>query len=184
MDNKEAVIFFLGSFGSLRVPWFCSGGRGMGTLFDNQGLSNVRTPTLNACARPKHRLWSQSDSKQSVARQISRPSTFRSKMRGILVKRLAAGVFQCATCGLRPPAELHTAQGAFWWVPGPHNAPCGQPCIGGGLEAPFQGHRGDGNCTDSECEVESPKKIKHYEKAQLPTWAFEILLPILISSKE
>lgn len=105
-------------------------------------------------------------------------------MRGILVKRLTAGVFQCTTCGLKPPAELHTAQGVFWWVPGPHNAPCGQPCIGGALEAPYRGHRGDGKCSDPECKVEAPKKVKHYEKAQLPTWVFEILLPVLVPSKQ
>ena len=103
-------------------------------------------------------------------------------MRGILITTLPSGEFQCTVCGLKPGAEIHTAQGTFWLVPVAHTAPCGQPCIGGGIDvAPFRGHLGNQKCESPRCKVEAPKKVENYEKARLPTWIYNILLPILQS---
>jgi hypothetical protein len=100
-------------------------------------------------------------------------------MRGKLISKLPEGKYQCTVCGAKPAAELHTAQGDFWWLPQTHLAPCGQPCIAGGITAPFRGHKGAGNCENPECTTSPPDKVKSYERAHLPTWVCRILLPLI-----
>ena len=101
-------------------------------------------------------------------------------MRGIHIKTLTLSEYRCETCGVHVSCELHTAQGGIWLTPIPHKAPCGEDCISGGIEHPFLGHRGDGKCSNPTCSVITPKKIKHFDKAQIPYWLFKLLLPVLI----
>jgi len=100
-------------------------------------------------------------------------------MRGTIVARTTETGIQCEVCGLTPPIDLHTAQGSFWSVPVAHNAPCGQPCIGGGIEAPFKGHCGTGKCNDPSCVVKAPEKPKKGIAGDLPLWIYRMIRPKL-----